>query len=632
MTPLRQDEDLDGITLRQLLALQPTAGPEQPVWLPDGSAVLIKSTVGGKPAIHRVDVQTGEMQELAGSMGSLPFLSTSLMSCSSDGRWIAYTSDRGIEDNRERSSRVEIWLQPTDGSAEMQLTRINANINAFAWSPTNDAIVFSANRYGRYDIFMVNVPDGETVRLTADPRYEVYPTFSPDGEEIYYVRLNERWDDHTILAMAAKGKDVGKASHIVAEDHDFFDYHYGRTFGTPLFSSMEQSVIFPSHRSGWINYWQVPKRGGEAEPVYAEESDQTQAQLSPGGDYLAFISNTNGTTRLTVALLKAYRNVKVLVAPEVGVVSAPAWSPDGTQIAYLYGTPTCPADLWIVDVATGETRQLTSSPTLASLQEKLVAPQKVWYRSFDGLEIAAYLYVPPDGQSNRQSNRQCPAIVLVHGGPTSQFTDIYRDDVQYFVRKGYVVLLPNIRGSSGYGKVFEDANNQDWGHGDLRDVLAGVDLLKSLAYVDSDKMAIHGTSYGGCMSMAAVGFAPGVFQAAIPHAGYGDWLDFDDEQELRHRQLLRYEFGDVKEYRHIYRRSSPIYHLADATTPVFLVHGEGRYPRSDASYKFARALEQEYKTYEYKIYPNECYYVRSAENLGEMYPDIVDFLERYLNL
>jgi len=80
----------------------------------------------------------------------------------------------------------------------------------------------------------------------------------------------------------------------------------------------------------------------------------------------------------------------------------------------------------------------------------------------------------------------------------------------------------------------------------------------------------------------------------------------------------------------VYKRCSPIYHVANATTPTFLVHGEGRYPRSDASLKFARALEREYKTYEYKIYPNECYYVRSEANLREMYPDIVEFLDRYL--
>ena len=99
---------------------------------------------------------------------------------------------------------------------------------------------------------------------------------------------------------------------------------------------------------------------------------------------------------------------------------------------------------------------------------------------------------------------------------------------------------------------------------------------------------------------------------------------------MSHVLLLRYEFGDIKENREVYRRCSPIYNVADVTTPTFLVHGEGHYPRSDASLKFARALEREYKVLEYKVYPNECYYVRSEENLREMYPDIVEFLDRYL--
>jgi dipeptidyl aminopeptidase/acylaminoacyl peptidase len=279
-----------------------------------------------------------------------------------------------------------------------------------------------------------------------------------------------------------------------------------------------------------------------------------------------------------------------------------------------------------VSLEGGERRQLTSSPLSHILQDRLTNPEMVTYKSFDGLDIPVYLYAPPD----RGPGDRFPALFLIHGGPTGQFFDTYYPQVQYFIRKGYVVLMPNIRGSSGYGREFEDLNNQDWGHDDLRDVIAGIGYLKTLNYVDAKNVGIHGTSYGGCMSMSAVCFAPGIFKASVPHAGYGDWLDFEEEQEKRHVQLLRYEFGEPEENREVYKHCSPIYHVADVTTPVFLVHGEGRYPRSDASFKFARALEKEYKTYEYKVYPNECYYVRSEENLREMYPDIVDFLDRYL--
>ena len=240
-------------------------------------------------------------------------------------------------------------------------------------------------------------------------------------------------------------------------------------------------------------------------------------------------------------LLCSDQSARVLVEPEMGVTGKPGWSPDGSQLAYLLETPTTPSDLWLVDVGNGQPRRITSSPLAEALQTCLVTPEKISYPSKDDLEISAYIYAPPQ----RQPGERFPGLVLVHGGPTAQFWDTYQADVQYFIRKGYVVLMPNIRGSTGYGKAFEDMNNRDWGHGDLQDVIAGVEYLKSLDYVDGSKMAIHGTSYGGCMSMSAVCFAPDVFQAAIPHAGYGDWLDFEDEQELRHRQLLRYKFEHV---------------------------------------------------------------------------------------
>jgi dipeptidyl aminopeptidase/acylaminoacyl peptidase len=630
MATQRCEEDQGGVTLKQLLSLQASAGTAvyadgQPLkWLPDGSGILFTSSLGGSPNIWQVDPATGVVERVTAYLGGQPFLSTSLIDCSPDGRWISYTGDLGGSDGRERSSRVEIWLQSTASGTQQQLTSLGANISAYSWAPDGRSIVLSGNRNGRYDIYKVDVPSGQAVRLTDDTRYEVCPVFTPSGEHILYVRLDDRWAGHEIILMTA----VGERVRTVATDSDLFDYMYGRRFGYPLVSPDGERVIFRSYRSGWLNYWQVPITGGRPQPVYQEESDQSDAVFSPSG-HLAFVSNSNGTTRITVVPVtgeSTHDSARILVNPELGVAGKPVWSPGGTQLAYLFETPTSPADLWLILLAGGAPRRLTSSPLSQSLQIKLANPEKVTYQSFDGLEISAYLYAPP----NRQRGHRYPGLLLVHGGPTAQWWDTYHPDVQYFIRSGYVVLMPNIRGSSGYGQEFEDLNNQDWGHDDLQDVIAGVEYLKTLDYVDGDNIGIHGTSYGGCMSMSAVGFAPGIFQAAVPHAGYGDWLDFEDEQELRHRQLLRYEFGDVQENREVYRRCSPIYNVTGATTPMFLVHGEGHYPRSDASVKFARALEREYKVYEYKVYPNECYYVRSEENLREMYPDIVEFLDRYL--
>jgi dipeptidyl aminopeptidase/acylaminoacyl peptidase len=259
-------------------------------------------------------------------------------------------------------------------------------------------------------------------------------------------------------------------------------------------------------------------------------------------------------------------------------------------------------------------------------ERRLIAPEKIAYKSFDGLTINAYLYKPP----HLKQDEKVPGILWIHGGPTSQFSDAYTANMQFFAQQGYAVLAPNIRGSSGYGRHFEDLNDGDWGHDDLKDVIAGVEYLKRLEYVNPSAMGITGTSYGGCMSMSAVGFAPGVFQAAIPASGYADWVAMYDEQELRHVKLLEYEFGPIETHKHIYQKCSPLYAVKQATTPTLVIHGEGGLPRSAASSDFVKAMEKEYKTVRYKTYPNEGYYVGSLANTRKMWLDMLDFFNEFL--
>jgi dipeptidyl aminopeptidase/acylaminoacyl peptidase len=177
----------------------------------------------------------------------------------------------------------------------------------------------------------------------------------------------------------------------------------------------------------------------------------------------------------------------------------------------------------------------------------------------------------------------------------------------------------------------EEANNACWGHCDLDDVLAGADYLKTLPFVNPHKMGITGTSYGGIMSMCAATYAPGVFQASIPASGYSDWIHFhNSENELRHIKLLEYELGPFQTSREVWRDASAVYGVADVATPVFLVHGEGLYPGSDQSEVFAQALENHYKPFRYKTYPNETYYVRGRANRRQMLLDMKTFFDQFL--
>jgi dipeptidyl aminopeptidase/acylaminoacyl peptidase len=618
----------DALTAEQLTSLRSViSGRDSPQWSPGGGEILFMTSLGGGANLYGISPDGGFPRPLVedvslvgtGSPGSQK------PQWSPDGRWIGYVSSKG--------GAPDIWLWSTQDGRNLQLTDLGGCVNALQWSPDGRRIVFSNDRYGAQDIWTVTVPGGEVNRLTDDSRYEVYPTWAPDGRHILYVRMDDRWVDHDVLEIPASGGQP----RLVVEDRDFFDYRAGLSFGTPLPSPDGESVLFRSLRSGWHNYWVVPRSGGDAARVAASEADQSHARWSPDGREVAYLENHNGTYELRIAEV-ATGDSRALVRPEgMGVVDKPEWSPDGRRISYTLSTPTTLEDLWVVEVTTGRTHQLTNSSPGGDLAGPLVAPEKISYESTDGLTIPAYLYRPP----HLSPGARFPAIVWVHGGPTSQFDDSFgrHQQVQYFAQRGYVVLMPNVRGSSGYGKAFEDANNRCWGRCDLEDVEKGVDFLRGLPEVNPETMGITGTSYGGILSMAAVAFAPGLFQAAIPISGYGDMADFHTEvPELQHIKLLEYELGPWPEEAELYRHLSPIHHLDDVTTPTFVMHGQGqeidwRPGQQDpemASLNFARALDRRYKIYRYKAYEGESYYINGRQNTQEKLRDMLEFFDQFL--
>jgi dipeptidyl aminopeptidase/acylaminoacyl peptidase len=602
------------LTADQILAIRSVGGSEAPQWSPDGSQIIFATSLGGSAELWSVSPQGGPLTRLTVGMGGVGHLATFMPMWSPTGNYISYVSAKTGAD--------EVWLWSPDGSADVQLTHLGARIEAMCWAPDGNAIAVASNAFGTFDIFRVEVPSGATRKLTSSPLYEVYPYFTPDGR-ILYVRLNDTWTDHEVILVNGDGSEP----RVVLQDTDFFDYHYGRTFNYPRVSPDGRTFLFKSDRSGRHNIWVGPvEGGGEPRRIAPAEADQTDAVWSPDGRSIAYVENHNGTLDLRV-VDAAGGEPRVVVAPDVGVCHGPAWSPDGTRLSYLFGSVTTPNDVYVVDLAGGATTQLTQSMLGGAVRERLTIPEKVVYESVDGLQISAYVYHP----ANRRPGEKFPGIMWIHGGPTSQFMDTFQPQVEYFVQAGYVVMLPNIRGSSGYGRRFEDLNNKDWGHGDLQDVIAGVEYLKTLDDVDPENFGITGTSYGGIMSMDAVAFAPpGVFKASIACSGYGDFLHMAGEQELRHLKLLEYELGDPERDKEVYYHVSSIYHLENATIPCFLLHGEGRYPGSTSSIDFALALEALYKPFWYKAYPGETYYVSGAANVKRQLRDMQDFFDLYL--
>ena len=613
-----QAEDAEPLSLDQLFRIEASVGGETPRWSPDGSRLLFVSSESGL-ATYRPS--SGETRSVPVSMGGAGhFLAAHQPKWSTDGEWISFVSTRSGD------GAPEIWLWSTETGEQLQLTNLGARlINAYSWSPDGERIAFSADRYGQMDVWTVSVPDGRIRRLTTDSRYEVFPFWTPDAESILYVRLDDRWVTETVLRMAADGS--GKEE--LFRDSSFFDYDFGGTFGYPRVSPDGDRILFRSQRSGWMNLWTVPLEGGEPRQVAAAEAEQSHGRWSPDGDRVAFVSNRNGTQNVRVAEVDGDA-VRTVVDPDLGMAGRPEWSPDGSRLSYTLQSPTRPLELHTTALNGSDHVRVTASVPEGGSVDRLIEPRKIRYESTDGFSIPAYLYAP----RGASASDSLPGILWIHGGPTSQWSDEFLQHVQYIVQRGYVVLLPNIRGSSGYGKAFAEANNRCWGHCDLDDVRAGVEFLRTLDYVDDDRMGITGTSYGGVMTMSAVAYAPGLFQAAVSQSGYGDWVRFqhgrDEINELRHMKLLEYEFGPFEDNREVWVRNSPTRHVENATTPTLLVHGEGRHPESPQSEYFYRAMKSHYKVVRHKSYPGETYYVYGKENRKQMVQDIRRFLDQYL--
>src|SRR5207248_512740 len=236
--------------------------------------------------------------------------------------------------------------------------------------------------------------------------------------------------------------------------------------------------------------------------------------FSPDGRTITWTANVDGNTDIYFHDLAAGHS-EVLPLPQ-GVNDfgghESAFTRDGSRLLYIHNGPEAPADAWVYDLAGKRSQQVTQSLVAGVRSADMVQPYLVHYPSRDAkFQISALVYVP----HNLPPNHQSPAVVYVHGGPTSQTVNLFNRGIQYLVNQGYLVIAPNYRGSTGYGKEFQQANLFDMGGGDLQDVLAAADWIKQTGYLDPKKLVIAGGSYGGDMSMMAVTKDPEVWAGAV---------------------------------------------------------------------------------------------------------------------
>jgi dipeptidyl aminopeptidase/acylaminoacyl peptidase len=252
----------------------------------------------------------------------------------------------------------------------------------------------------------------------------------------------------------------------------------------------------------------------------------------------------------------------------------------------------------------------------------------VHYPSRDGKHtISALVYVT----HNMQRNGQNAAIVYIHGGPAAQSVNSFNRFIQHIVNQGYIVIAPNYRGSTGYGKAFQQANLFDMGGGDLEDVLSAADFLKQTGYVDPKKMIVMGGSYGGYLTMMAVTKAPEMWAAGVPIVPFVNWFTEIQNEDPVLQQSDRATMGDPEKNPDFFRDRSPFFFVDRIKAALFLLAG-GHDPRcpKEETIQVVDAVKKNGGTVDSKIYEDEGHGFARVENQIDAYQRVTNFLKSHV--
>jgi dipeptidyl aminopeptidase/acylaminoacyl peptidase len=247
----------------------------------------------------------------------------------------------------------------------------------------------------------------------------------------------------------------------------------------------------------------------------------------------------------------------------------------------------------------------------------------VTYKSFDGSVISAFVWVP----FNLKRDGTAAAVVMPHGGPTLQTTDAFNGRAELLASRGFVVIAPNVRGSTGYGTEFQEANIKDLGGADLKDEIAGVDFLKATGFVD----AIWGGSYGGFMTLMAIGKNPEMWSAAVDEFGILTWFTMLEHGDPGLQEYEKGLLGDPAKDHAVYEASSPLKYIRNEKAPLLVLQGlnDIRVPKEEAE-QVVSILKAEGRTVDAVFYPDEGHgFVKREHQLDELTRSVA-WLQKYL--
>ncbi len=589
------------------------ASPTPLAFSPDGASVLVATDKSGVFNAAALPIAGGEATPLTSSTTNAVF---AISYFPGDDR-ILVSSDGGGDE------LSHIYVREADGSLK-DLTPGDKHVAQFVgWSGDGTTFWLATNERNpqAFDVYAYSAAD--FTRKLAFENTGFYPAgVSPDGRWLALDKPNTAADSDVYLADLTK---PAKQTPVLVTPNDA-DVAYGAYEFTP---DSKQLVYGTDEHGEFAQAWTHDLATGEKKELLKADWDVMFVTYSPSGRYRVSAINEDASSKLTLLDQTTGQPVALSGVP-AGDIGGVRFNRDETKIAFTLASDTSPSDVFVADLATGAATRLTTSLNPAIDEAMLVEGEVVRYKSFDGLEIPAILFKP----KGASADAKVPAVIDVHGGPGGQSRKGYSAQYQHLVNHGYAVLRVNNRGSSGYGKTFFHMDDKKHGEVDLDDVVYGKTYLQSLDWVDGDKVAIMGGSYGGYMVAAALAFRPDVFSLGIDIFGVTNWTRTLQEIPAwwgAQKDALYDEMGDPATDAERHQRISPLFHAANIVKPLLVIQGAND-PRvlQVESDELVAAVKKNNVPVEYVIFPDEGHGFLRKENRITASNAYLAFLNQHL--
>ncbi|MHC4342108.1 MAG: S9 family peptidase, partial [Planctomycetota bacterium] len=485
------------------------------------------------------------------------------------------------------------------------------------WSPDGHTLACSSNCEdpANYDLLLIDSTTGATRRLSYEPHFHHAACWSADGR--FLAGIIEHSNIHQDVVIA--DRESGELRCITEQRPEARRLPFGFT------SDASAIYLLTDEGRSFKGVARLDLGSDDMEWIKRPEWDIDLACMSTDGRRMLYVINEDSVHRLRLFDRNSGIEPQLPRLP-MGFVKKVSISADGTRAAALHDAARRPAEVAILDLPKRDLRPITHGMVGGIPEEEMVEPEILRYPSFDR-KIPTLLYRPPGDPPTGGH----PALLHIHGGPERQEQPLYRPLYQFLASRGFVILAPNIRGSTGYGKNYQKLIYRDFGGSDLRDLEAAANFLKGLSYVDGSRLAVSGFSYGGFAALSCVTRLPEHWAAAVDIFGPSNLVTYTRTIPKSWERFMRGWVGDPFEEEENLRLRSPINYVERIRCPLLVIQGahDPRVVRAESDQFVARARELG-GTVDYLVFADEGHGFLKRENQLRAGRAITDFLLRHL--